>query len=380
MKRKRIYWVDHDRFATKPDKATWLEIANALELFGFHVNILAYIGNRRDANTYNGRIIPIPSIDVGYAFRIVLLINICIWLLRHANRKDIIVLHPDALWITPVLALFGRKNIHLDIRTVPVEINTLKRQIDRLIFWKFPLRNFGRFVSGYSFITSRLKRVIEQQLKLEFKDYVLWQSGVNISDFKPKPGRSKDVKSTFKVFYHGTISEKRGIGKVIEAIQLVNFAHKDMIEFVLVGDGPGRANLARMAEQLGISHLVTFMGMMPYETIPDAINNADVCICPLPDREEWEISSPIKVFEYLACGKPIILTPIAAHTDIAGEYRSIVWTKGYSADDFKEAIEYAYNNISNLGSAALGSINRIDKLDWKTHGRNLADYLQDKFS
>ncbi len=65
-------------------------------------------------------------------------------------------------------------------------------------------------------------------------------------------------------------------------------------------------------EALGVDDQVQFRGFVPYEHVADEIAQADVCICPLPDRLEWNVSSPLKVFEYMACAKPMILTPIPA--------------------------------------------------------------------
>ncbi len=74
------------------------------------------------------------------------------------------------------------------------------------------------------------------------------------------------------------------------------------------------------------------------------IAKADCGIYPLPDRPEWNVSSPLKVFEYMACGKPIILTPIPAHKDVLGDEGFVIWTKSDKAVDIAEAIMYAMDN------------------------------------
>jgi len=140
-------------------------------------------------------------------------------------------------------------------------------------------------------------------------------------------------------------------------------------------------NLKKMSLGLGLTEIMDFKGYVQYELVPKYLQDTDCFICPLPDREEWNVSSPIKVFEYLACGKPIILTPIAAHKNIVNNKDFIVWTEGDRVEDFVRAIEYAYNNRDLLTEAAKEAPDFIkEKYDWEVQGKKLADYLKRKYS
>ena len=110
----------------------------------------------------------------------------------------------------------------------------------------------------------------------------------------------------------------------------------ESFEFLIVGDGPERPELEQLAKALGVETKVRFRGLIPYESVAAEIAKADVCICPLPDRLEWNVSSPLKVFEYMACAKPMILTPIPAHKDVLPASEFVVWTHGFESSDFAE--------------------------------------------
>jgi glycosyltransferase involved in cell wall biosynthesis len=258
-----------------------------------------------------------------------------------------------------------------------LNINTQKNHIDQWLFWKIPMRFLKKTVKGYSFITERLKNSVEQEFNNEFDDYVLWQSGVNTDRFKPIHKQSHDQ---FFLLYHGTVSIERGLGEVIKAMAKLGEKYRKHIRLIIVGDGPGLSKLVDFASSERIVDHVIFKGFIPYEEIPSIISAADCFICPLPDRPEWNVSSPIKIFEYLACEKPIILTPIPAHNDIVNDQKFLVWTKGYEAEHFQEAIEYVYDNYSKLFDASKGALAFVkNNYEWKIQGKKLADYLSHKF-
>jgi glycosyltransferase involved in cell wall biosynthesis len=235
--------------------------------------------------------------------------------------------------------------------------------------------------TGNSFITDRLRLAVEKEFNVRFEDYVLWQSGVNSKQFKINDQiTTKKNSDEFVLFYHGSISEKRGIGYVVKAIAELDERYRKHISFIVVGTGPGLAGLKELAEREGISGRIEFKGPLPYEDIPGEIWKADCCICPLPDRPEWNVSSPIKVFEYMACGKPMILTPIPAHIDVLKGEDFIVWTKGETVEDFRRAIEYAYDHRVKLAKdSTKASELASQNYDWTVQGRKFADYLTKKF-
>ena len=108
----------------------------------------------------------------------------------------------------------------------------------------------------------------------------------------------------------------------------------------------------------------------------DEIALADVCICPLPDRLEWNVSSPLKVFEYMACAKPMILTPIPAHKDVLGETNFVVWTFGFEPSDFHRAILSAFELRTRLDIDAKNATCIVrGHFEWSAQANALDQYL-----
>ncbi|MDX2051551.1 MAG: glycosyltransferase family 4 protein [Polyangiaceae bacterium] len=70
----------------------------------------------------------------------------------------------------------------------------------------------------------------------------------------------------------------------------------------LVGDGALKEALLEQAVQLGIDQQLVFPGAVPYSQMPDFVAAMDICV--IPGSNAYR--SPIKLFEYMAMGKPVV--------------------------------------------------------------------------
>lgn len=375
-----IHWLTPDRFDLKPDKSTWIEMAKVFIDDGHDVTILTSKSKHisQHKQEYDNFTQYLTAIDLPFIFRFSVLFNMFFWLKKNALSNDVIIINQDALILVPFLKLVNIKNIHLDIRTLPVNMHTIKDKLDNLLYWDIPLKLFGQSVHSYSFITERLKQELDKQLNWKVLDYSIWQSGVSTDSFYPKTLNKTKKSPAFRLFYHGTITTNRGIGLVIEALALIE--KKIPVEFVIIGNGPGLEELKMLASNLLLDERVIFRGFMPYKEMVNEISQADICICPLTDRLEWNVSSPIKVFEYMACGKPMILTPIPAHKDVVSQSPYVVWTEGFEPINFQKSILEAISRKKELTEEAKSAPALVKaNYDWCHQARKLEKSLNIAF-
>ena len=220
--RGRIIWLAPDRFDVKPDKSSWIEMGRCLRELGWTVTILtgrkAAIG--KTTETFGGIVEWVPATDLPFVFRISLLLGMARWLRCNAKGDDVIIMNEDALWLVPHLRRLNVRFIHLDFRTLPVDTHRWKKRFDRFLFWRIAIKAFGRRVDGYSFITERLRRIVESEFSIGARDHAIWHSGVNLDRFSVGAAKKAGRGDPFTLFYHGSISRTRGLGLVIEAIAL----------------------------------------------------------------------------------------------------------------------------------------------------------------
>ncbi len=375
-----IHWLTSDRFDTKPDKSSWTEVGDALASEGASVNIITSFKDRAyHAEGKNVRMVYLNVLDLPMLYRVAFSWSAFTWLRKYAKKHDLIILNQHEMWMLPLLKWSKFNHIHLDIRTLPVVGDSLKDKLDVLLFWKLVMRLFGRSCTSYSFITQRLRRAIEDEFTFSYPDYTIWQSGVNTDFFVDRIQKSSiqvaaDNVCTF--FYHGSLYRRRGVDRVVDAFSRLPEDIARHCRLIVVGSGRGLNELRAQSERLGLGDRVEFRGLVPYEQIPLEISQADICICPLPDYPEWNVSSPLKVLEYMACARPMILTPIVAHTDVLADQDFVVWTRGDEVDDFVLAMEDAFRQKDELRDHAAKAPDLVrSEWDWSAHGKRFAQYL-----
>jgi glycosyltransferase involved in cell wall biosynthesis len=378
-----IHWITSDRFDTKPDKSTWTEVGDSLGEQGASVNIVtSYRVKPYQPENKRLNMVYLNALDLPLLYRFAFSIVAFLWLVKHADKSDLIVLNPHELWIRPLLTLGGFKRIHLDIRTLPIVGRTIKSKLDNFLFWKVVMRWFAKGCTSYSFITQRLLEAVETEFSVTYKDHVIWQSGVNSASFEKtlQSAKPREEEQKFTLFYHGSLYSRRGVDRVVDAFSLLPQEIKEQSRFLIVGGGHGLDALQAQVKRLGLESFVEFRGLVPYEQIPLHIAEADVCICPLPNYPEWNVSSPLKVLEYMACDRPMILTPIPAHQDVLSGEPFVVWSEGDAVEDLSKAIMQAFETLDSLNEKAKSASQIVRQhWDWNAHGKRLGEYLSNHY-
>jgi glycosyltransferase involved in cell wall biosynthesis len=109
--------------------------------------------------------------------------------------------------------------------------------------------------------------------------------------------------------YAGLLGLSQGLEQVVETARLLR-DRKD-IRFILVGDGPRRQELIKLAQSLALDN-ITFPGVFPKKRIPSILASMDAALIPL--MTTFPGAMPSKSYEALACGLPLV---VASKADIA---------------------------------------------------------------
>lgn len=105
------------------------------------------------------------------------------------------------------------------------------------------------------------------------------------------------------IIYAGEITEIRGIKKLIEAVNLLN----GRVRLWLLGDWETQELCDECKKMDGWEYAV-YYGRKKPEDVYGYLKSADIGMCTLYPRKNYLMSLPIKAFEYIACGLPIIMS------------------------------------------------------------------------
>lgn len=134
----------------------------------------------------------------------------------------------------------------------------------------------------------------------ETRPNVLIRNGAEVAFFASKPERLMARGERPVIGYFGAISEWFDIGLVVSVAKALPDC-----DFVFVGSTFGCD--VRAAEKLPN---VRFLGEKPYAELPAFLHAFDVCLIPFLITELTRCTNPVKVYEYLAAGKPVVATPL----------------------------------------------------------------------
>jgi glycosyltransferase involved in cell wall biosynthesis len=152
--------------------------------------------------------------------------------------------------------------------------------------------------------------------------------------------------STPLVLYAGTFEAYQGLDLLFDAMAIVRQTRPDA-RLILVGGKPEQVRHAvSRAEAVGIAPVTMFLGERPASDIPAYLLAADVLVSP----RSRGTNTPLKIYQYLRSGKPIVATRLLTHTQVLSDDTAILTVP--SAADFASGILTAIGDSAR--SAALG--------------------------
>ena len=139
------------------------------------------------------------------------------------------------------------------------------------------------------------------------RDVFIVRNGPDLKTFKSvQPNPALKFGKPYLVGYVGTISVQEGLDILLDvALHLKNLGRPD-IHFTCVGGGPGLSGLRRMLQDKRLGDMFNFTGRIPDEQLLEILSTADICVNPDKPCEMNDISTMIKIMEYMALGKPIV--------------------------------------------------------------------------
>jgi glycosyltransferase involved in cell wall biosynthesis len=147
------------------------------------------------------------------------------------------------------------------------------------------------------------------------------------------------------ILYTGTFEAYQGLDLLFGAMALVRARRADA-RLLLAGGKPSQVDRARdQARMAGISGVV-FAGERPASEMPAYLLASDVLVSP----RSKGTNTPLKIYQYLRSGKPIVATRLLTHTQVLSDDTAIL--TGASAAEFADGILAALDNP--VRAAAVG--------------------------
>jgi glycosyltransferase involved in cell wall biosynthesis len=240
---------------------------------------------------------------------------------------DVVHSHEEGAAIGVLLAwLFRRPHLYDMHSSLPQQLSNFSFSRSRVL--KLIFQGFERWVIRQS----RVVIVICPQLADTVKevdpsaDPVLIENAPGSGD-TPVAGQGEKIRGEFNldsktplVIYTGTFEAYQGLDLLFRAAALVAARRPD-VRFLLAGGRREQVDKAReQAREAGAGAVTIFTGERPAEEIPLFLDAADVLVSP----RSTGTNTPLKIYQYLRAGRPIVATRLLTHTQVLDDTVSIL--------------------------------------------------------
>lgn len=177
---------------------------------------------------------------------------------------------------------------------------------------------------------------------------IIIPGGVDITRFVPAPDRQSIRRplripdGTVFLFTVRNLVPRMGLEALFVAMKEVSAVRKNVF-LVIGGDGVLRGQLERLIDELGLEDNVRFEGFIPEDELPNYFQAADYFILPTRFLEGFGLVT----VEALACGTPVLGTPVGAIPEVLAKLDPSLLTKGNRPEDIAELI-VAYTSNERL--------------------------------
>lgn len=200
-------------------------------------------------------------------------------------------------------------------------------------------------------------------------------NGVDVDRFAPAAeGRDRSPTDPFTIGFVGTLKPWHGLDHLFDAFN--RLAKSDeTVRLLLVGDGPGRSWIEAELVMAGLSDQATLTGFVPHSDVPGFLTQMDVAVVPYAEAPNY--FSPLKLYEYMAAGLPIVASDVGqVSTAVRHGVNGLLYRPG-SGEALVEAIERIRSDsalASRLGQAARS--HAVERHTWSASVARVLDSVR----
>jgi len=204
-------------------------------------------------------------------------------------------------------------------------------------------------------VTPKLKEWLESIVK-NGKVYFI-PNAANTILFNPQAQTNRSLPKKYVVFF-GAMAEWQGIDTILEAIK--SDLWPSDLHFVAMGDGPKR----QLIEELQKTEpKIQYLGIIPYSEVPGIITGSLAGLSPQNNHSGRSDSGlyPLKVFETLACGVPVIVTDFPGQADLIREFKCGIVINHDNSQELITAILRIYDDPEEAKKMGIRGRAAVDK-------------------
>ncbi|AYA41537.1 glycosyltransferase [Xenorhabdus nematophila] len=199
---------------------------------------------------------------------------------------------------------------------------------------------------------------------------------VNATNLTPSGKEYKDGLPT-QVLYLGSLHRWKGIPTVMKAMSFLDNAMLN-----IAGGTPEQiTRLRQTAKQIGVADRVNFLGFVQPKHRFQVIADHDICVLPLTKTSIGSrYTSPLKLFEYMAMGKPVVISDFPSIRDAVDE-KAVNFANSENAESFAEQIQWLINHPAEVMKKVDYARQLVaERFNWDQRAKLITNVIAEKLS
>jgi len=171
---------------------------------------------------------------------------------------------------------------------------------------------------------------------------------------------------------------KDGTRYLVDAFQIISKKHKE-IKLYLIGDISNLKEyntLIKYIESLDLTERIVFTGKVSRDEMPKYLNNAEILALARPTSLQAKGGFPTKLGEYLATGRPVIITKVGDIPKYLFDSKNAFLAEPNSSESFAERMDYALSNPEYAQKVGMEGKKLTDGIfNYKIQAKAIADFI-----
>ena len=195
-------------------------------------------------------------------------------------------------------------------------------------YWKIPrlaeyIEKTNLTKSNMSVCVSNAARQFFIEQGVPADKIITISNGADSKKFHPEINTSRiekkyNISGKIVIGFVGSFNPWHGVDNLIKVIRKTLLTHEKSI-FLLVGEGgPMKSTFEEFVKKEGLENRIIQTGYIAHKEMPEYTSVMDIVLAPYPNLKFFYYS-PVKIFEYMACGKPVVGTRIGQIAEIISD-------------------------------------------------------------
>lgn len=363
----RMLWVCYSKILESHETLSGserIERAQHLAEEGHDIYLLTAYFNKNNFQRQTRPNLHLISVPIKYKsffssilYGLVLLIFLPFYIVK--IRPDVVISDhttaPFLVW-NPFFSRILKFKTILDIRSTPVGKGARVPFRSRFLF-NSSVWVAKAFFNGITVVTPMMRDEVCRLFNINPKWTGILSNGISEKLFNPerkeydkkKLKKQLGLSNKFVIIYHGSFRLTGGMLESIKAVANLKESYPDLVLFLLgLATKTFMKTLQQTIKDNNVEKNVILHGPVPFSEVPKFIAMSDLGLVPLPSNRFWRYQQPLKLLEYMAMSKTVIVSESPAHRSVINENKNAIYISEVSPYHIQKAIEYCYDYKDKL--------------------------------